>query len=231
VAIVIKLGGAPFHGWFFSLSKSIRLNTIFILSTLQKLIPIIILSNLNFYFYFLIRVSILRFLVILFNGINLISLIKVLALSRLNNLIWFFLSITAGIQFFFFFFVYLWLFLGLFFLFNSFSNRLSNQLKVSSLTSKLLSIFVFLSLGGLPPLLGFLRKVFILKYSILYINIFFLVLLVLSSLNILFIYTSYRFLTLRYFSNISLTSYGKNTKIINLFYFLSTLLFCPIIIL
>jgi len=87
VAIVIKLGGAPFHGWFFSLSKSIRLNTIFILSTLQKLIPIIILSNLNFYFYFLIRVSILRFLVILFNGINLISLIKVLALSRLNNLI------------------------------------------------------------------------------------------------------------------------------------------------
>merc|ERR1719319_358651 len=79
VAIVIKLGGAPFHGWFFSLSKSIRLNTIFILSTLQKLIPIIILSNLNFYFYFLI--SILRFLVILFNGINLISLIKVLALS------------------------------------------------------------------------------------------------------------------------------------------------------
>ena len=128
------------------------------------------------------------------------------------------------------FFIYVWLFLGLFFIFNSVSNRLSNQLKVTNLSSKLLRIFVFFSLGGLPPLLGFLRKVFILKYSILYFNLFFLVLLVLSSLNILFIYTRYSFLLLRYFSNSKINNYDNSIKIINIIYFLRTLLFCPLII-
>ena len=40
----IKLGAAPFHNWFISVLKRIRLVIIFVLSTIQKLLPIYLLQ-------------------------------------------------------------------------------------------------------------------------------------------------------------------------------------------
>merc|ERR1719454_810319 len=52
--IIIKLGAAPFHSWFLSLSKTLSL-----------------------------------LFVIFYNSLLLLNLIKILALSRINNLLWF----------------------------------------------------------------------------------------------------------------------------------------------
>merc|ERR1719430_313599 len=45
--IIIKLGAAPFHRWFLSLSKTLSLLILMLISTVQKIIPIIILRLLN----------------------------------------------------------------------------------------------------------------------------------------------------------------------------------------
>merc|ERR1739845_249692 len=63
---------------------------------------------------------------------------------------------------------------------------------------KLIKIFILLSLGGLPPFLGFLGKLYILKVSMLMINNWFLFLLVMRSLVVLFIYIRFSFIVLSY---------------------------------
>jgi NADH:ubiquinone oxidoreductase subunit 2 (subunit N) len=49
-------------------------------------------------------------------------------------------------------------------------------------------IFSLMSLGGVPPFLGFLSKVLVLKRAFSLVNISFLIILALASLNILVFY-------------------------------------------
>merc|ERR1712198_671108 len=88
---------------FLSLAKSLRLFVLILISTVQKIIPILITRVLNIFNNMIIFVCIITFLVIFYNSIMLLSLIKILALSRINNLVWFLVRIMRGIQFFFFF--------------------------------------------------------------------------------------------------------------------------------
>jgi len=104
--IIIKLGAAPFHSWFLSLSKTLSLLILMLISTVQKIIPIIILRLLNVINNIIIFVCVITFFVIFYNSLLLLNLIKILALSRINNLLWFLTRIISGIQFFFFFFFF-----------------------------------------------------------------------------------------------------------------------------
>lgn len=99
--IMIKLGAAPFHGWFLSLSKSLSLFVLLLISTVQKIIPVLIVSRLNIFNIIIIFVCIVTFFVIFYNRIILLNLIKILALSGINNLVWFLVSMLTGIQFFY----------------------------------------------------------------------------------------------------------------------------------
>merc|ERR1712049_89377 len=74
----------------------------------------------------------------------------------------------------------------------------SNQISRSGHYNKLIKIFILLSLGGLPPFLGFLGKLYILKVSMLMINNWFLFLLVMRSLVVLFLYIRFSFIVLSY---------------------------------
>ena len=99
--IIIKLGAAPFHSWFLSLSKTLSLLILMLISTVQKIIPIIILRLLNVINNIIIFVCVITFFVIFYNSLLLLNLIKILALSRINNLLWFLTRIISGIQFFY----------------------------------------------------------------------------------------------------------------------------------
>lgn len=48
IPLLIKLGAVPLHGWFLSLVKTVNMYTLFLLSTVQKAIPLVILSTLNY---------------------------------------------------------------------------------------------------------------------------------------------------------------------------------------
>merc|ERR1712042_98643 len=75
---------------------------------------------------------------------------------------------------------------------------ISNQISSSNHYNKIMKIFVLLSLGGLPPFLGFLGKLYILKISIIMVNSAFLFLLVIRSLIVLFIYIRFSFMVLTF---------------------------------
>ena len=83
-------------------------------------------------------------------------------------------------------------------------------LRTFKLYDKFLLIFVFFSLGGLPPFVGFIIKVIVIKKSILLLRLIVFIPVVISSLIILYIYMSYSFLniTLSPLSIISLNFYS-----------------------
>merc|ERR1711894_31502 len=178
--IMIKLGAAPFHRWFLSLSKTLSLFILMLISTVQKIIPIIILRLLNVINNIIIFVCVITFFVIFYNSLLLLSLIKILALSRINN-----------------------------------------QLSSSNHYRKLIKIFVLLSLGGLPPFLGFLGKLYIIKISITVINRIFLFLLVIRSLFVLFIYIRFSFIILSFPSLTRLRTVETKNKLHKNLYLIS----------
>merc|ERR1712059_228211 len=65
------------------------------------------------------------------------------------------------------------------------------QIKNFIFYEKFFLIFLFISLGGIPPLLGFLGKLILLKLSINYLNIYFLIIIF-----IIYLYLSFSVLLL-----------------------------------
>jgi NADH:ubiquinone oxidoreductase subunit 2 (subunit N) len=105
--LLLKLGAAPLHGWFLSLVKTVNIYVLFLLSTVQKIIPLIIIRILNYWVGLVFFVSILSFMLILLMGLRLLRFFKILALSRINNLVWILIRILRGFQYLiFYFFIY-----------------------------------------------------------------------------------------------------------------------------
>ena len=47
IPILVKLGAAPFHGWFIRILSIVQIRTLTLLSTLQKLTPLLLLLHLK----------------------------------------------------------------------------------------------------------------------------------------------------------------------------------------
>ena len=198
MSILIKLGVSPFHTWFISILKSCSLYILILLSTVQKIIPLIILNNIYIninLLYFCIFITIIFLLIILSRVIN---LNKLLALSSLGNILWLLsrnlLSIKLILTF---IIIYLYILVGIYIFYNKFYYRLFIQVNRMSFFDKVIIVLLFMSLGGIPPLLGFLRKFLILKIILIYENIYLFLIIIFSSLILLYHYISriYFFLT------------------------------------
>lgn len=88
-------------------------------------------------------------------------------------------------------------------------------------SDKVFLVFIILSLGGLPPFLGFLAKLIVLKSIIFILNIVFVIVLMYSSIIVLMIYTYYRFLAMNFApSSYSMPQY-KHVRGLKFMYFLT----------
>lgn len=175
-ALLLKRGAAPFHFWFPGVIEGLSWNNGLILITWQKIAPLILLSYcLNFYF--LCATTILSILIGSLGGLNQTSLRKIIAFSSINHLGWIIAGIiNREILWFRYFLFYCFLTASIVLLFNNFNMFHINQVFVVFNNNSLIkiSIFVsFLSLGGLPPFLGFLPKWIIIE-SLVQINLLFL---------------------------------------------------------
>merc|ERR1712055_101127 len=86
--------------------------------------------------------------------------------------------------------IYSVLLIGIIFSTDIRSNSSFYQIERLDNFSKIIFIFIFISLGSLPPLLGFLSKLLVLKRLILIIGLSVIVTLVFISLIILYTYIS-----------------------------------------
>lgn len=190
-SLLLKSGAAPFHFWFPRVIEGLTWNNSIILITWQKIAPLILVSYcINLYFFYIVIV--LSVIIGSLGGLNQTSLRKLIAFSSINHLGWMIAGIlnreNLWITYFLF---YRFLSITIVFLFSNFKIFNINQLFSFFNSRSHVKFFLFiplLSLGGLPPFLGFLPKWLIIE-SLINLNLqFILFLMVCFTLITLFFY-------------------------------------------
>lgn len=194
--MILKRGAAPFHFWFPSVIEGLSWNRNLILITWQKIAPLIILS-------YSLSNNLLVFSIfcaIIFGslgGLNQTSLRKLIAFSSINHLGWMLAGIIRNENLWFTYFLfYTFLSIRIILMFNNFKLfNIAQTFKIFNSNQFLkVSIFVvLLSLGGLPPFLGFMPKWLIIELLISN-NLFFM----LNIILFLTLVTLYFYLRLTY---------------------------------
>ena len=226
LSIFIKLGISPFHTWFISILKTCSLYILMLLSSLQKIIPLIILNNVFFFFrifYFCIIITII-FLVIILSSV--ININKLLALSSLGNILWLISSNLLSLKLMILFLtIYVFLLMGIYLFYNSFYYNLFIQINRINFFDKIIIVLLFISLGGMPPLLGFLRKFLILKIIFIYENLILFLIIIFSSLVLLYHYMSRIYFFITFIPSLKTNFSTNNYFITKYFYLISVIIF------
>nr|YP_010602047.1 NADH dehydrogenase subunit 2 [Ocellarnaca fuscotessellata]WAM61676.1 NADH dehydrogenase subunit 2 [Ocellarnaca fuscotessellata] len=190
--LLLKMGAAPFHFWFPGTMEGLNWKNCLILMTWQKIAPLILLSYLLKMNIFTSTVIILSVIIGSLGGLNQTSLRKLLAYSSINHLGWMIAAMACGENLWeLYFIVYTFLTLSLIFMFSTHQIFHLNQsfLTLNSTNSfKLLLYLTLLSLGGLPPFLGFLPKWMVIESLVSTNSSFITIVMVIMTLITLFYY-------------------------------------------
>nr|AEQ03916.1 NADH dehydrogenase subunit 2 [Stegana jiajinshanensis] len=205
-SLLLKSGAAPFHFWFPNIMEGLSWMNCLLLMTWQKIAPLMLISHVNIKM--LLFSSIIMSVIIgSLGGLNQSSLRKLMAFSSINHLGWMLMALNSNETIWLIYFLmYSFLSFVLTFMFNNFKIFHFNQmfsLFFNSKTLKFILFMNFLSLGGLPPFLGFLPKWLVIQQLSLENQYFMLMILVMSTLITLFFYLRicYSAFMLNYYEN------------------------------
>nr|AML25678.1 NADH dehydrogenase subunit 2 [Histeridae sp. BMNH 1274739] len=156
-----KMGAAPFHFWFPEVMEGLSWNNNMIIMTWQKLAPMVILMYLPMITSFTLIIVITSMTISGLMGINQTSLRKIMAFSSINHIGWM-LSTMMFMEnlWLIYFIVYTVILLPIISIFNKMNLAHIKQFMsaISNSNTKMMVALNFLSLGGIPPFLGFLPK-------------------------------------------------------------------------
>nr|UKU07876.1 NADH dehydrogenase subunit 2 [Gaetice depressus] len=184
MALLLKLGGAPFHFWFPQVMEGLKWPQIFLLSTIQKLAPMTLISYLmtnQMLIKIIIISAILSALVGSLGGFNVTLLRKIIAFSSINHLSWMLVAVSiSDLSWLIYFFIYTFILLSITSVFHTLQVFSISKLIQSDQNSPFHMFIIslnFLSLSGLPPMTGFIPKWIIIQIMMnlnLFIPLFFL---------------------------------------------------------
>nr|ASO66797.1 NADH dehydrogenase subunit 2 [Rana amurensis] len=167
IAIMMKLGLAPLHFWMPEVLQGISLPTGMILSTWQKIAPMMLLLqtsyllNLNL----TITLGLTSILIGGWGGIGQTQIRKIMAFSSIGHLGWMVIIMKFNPQLSFFnFIIYIIMTAAMFASLTAMSTTKMSQISTSWSKNPALSasiMLIMLSLAGLPPLTGFAPKLLI----------------------------------------------------------------------
>nr|AWV84355.1 NADH dehydrogenase subunit 2 [Derotettix mendosensis] len=188
IGLLIKIGCPPFHMWFPSVMEGLSWVGCIILMSLQKLAPLVMISYLNF--------SMLLFIILsaiwgAMGGISYSSLRKVLSYSSIYNLSWLLTGIMINSYSWYFYFVMYIMMVTMFSLcLNMLNINYINQLMCNNmeLYENTLLFFLLISLGGLPPFMGFMPKLILINQMMEFEMYFICFILVITALFVLYYY-------------------------------------------
>nr|QOE76248.1 NADH dehydrogenase subunit 2 [Stenocephalemys albipes] len=211
ISLSMKLGLAPFHYWLPEVTQGIELHTGLILLTWQKIAPLSIL----FQIYNLINPTITMVLAILsifmgaWGGLNQTQMRKIMAYSSIAHMGWMLAIITFNPSLTLLnLLIYIILTIPMFMMLKLNSSTTMNSISLlwnkTPTTLTMMSI-ILLSLGGLPPLTGFLPKWIIITELLKNNCIILTTMMAMMALLNLFFYT-------RLIYSISLTMFPTNNN-------------------
>nr|AFY30502.1 NADH dehydrogenase subunit 2 [Zorotypus medoensis] len=187
IPIMIKLAASPFHIWLPILMKKISWMNCFIISTWQKIAPFSIL--LKFINNYIMVFAILSLIIGGLSAISMSSLKVIMAFSTISNTGWLILSVMYSQKMWeLFFIVYSLITMSNMFVFNMMNLQTLHHLlilKMNKFWMMTVSINI-LSLGGMPPFLGFLPKLMIMIFNLNLLKLIMILALILSLLTLMF---------------------------------------------
>nr|YP_010934894.1 NADH dehydrogenase subunit 2 [Tassonia gloriae]WKV28885.1 NADH dehydrogenase subunit 2 [Tassonia gloriae] len=190
ISLSSKMGVPPFHIWYLSFMKNLNWMLFYLNSSLQKFIPLMIMSVLMKMSEFLLiyMIFLLFFLPLL--GINFVFMKIVMSISSLIQVVWLIILMNFNKK--------MWMIYYLYYCIISFALiYLLNLLNVhyvydlvqnkGSVNVMYLYNFMIFSLASLPPFSGFLNKMMFMDLMVEnYSNLFLLFMFVVSLLNMYF---------------------------------------------
>nr|YP_010449513.1 NADH dehydrogenase subunit 2 [Anelytra obtusa]UTU96074.1 NADH dehydrogenase subunit 2 [Anelytra obtusa] len=191
-ALLLKMGAAPFHFWFPGTMEGLNWWNCFILMTWQKIAPLILLSYTASFNIFLLCIIMTCTIIGSIGGLNQTSLRKLMAYSSINHLGWMIAALILSDNLWIFYFsMYAFLTASIVFLFNCFQIYHMNQNFLMLTHNPTIKFYLFtslLSLGGLPPFLGFLPKWLVIQTMAETMSPFLITIMVITTLLTLFYY-------------------------------------------
>nr|ALO70729.1 NADH deshydrogenase subunit 2 [Nargus velox] len=200
-SLLMKMGAAPLHFWFPEVMEGLNWINSFIILTWQKIAPmILIIINSTLFFSIII---IMGMMISGLMGMNQTSIRKILAYSSINHISW----MISTLIFFktlwlIYFTVYTIISLNLIIIFNKFKIFYFKQIMnfINNPMIKLFFMLNFLSLGGLPPFLGFFPKWLTIQFLILNNYLIVTFMMIILTLLTLFFYLRFTFSALIMFT-------------------------------
>nr|ALO77379.1 NADH deshydrogenase subunit 2 [Clanoptilus assimilis] len=200
--LLTKMGAAPFHFWFPEILEGLNWINSLLMLTWQKVAPMVLLmynSYISWFFYIIILSSMIVSSMI---GFNQTSIRKILAYSSINNIGWMMPCILfSQMIWLIYLIIYIVISINLvmiFLYYNIFHLNQLNMVMNFSTSMKLITMFNFLSLGGLPPFIGFYSKWLVIslmmeqKFSIM------ILIMIMFTLLVLYYYIRMMFSTMMF---------------------------------
>nr|QNJ59961.1 NADH dehydrogenase subunit 2 [Aidemona azteca] len=161
-SLLLKIGAAPFHFWFPEVMGASSWINCLTLMTWQKIAPMMVLSYCIQLSTFMFTITIFSIIIGALGGLNQTSLRQLLAYSSISHLGWMISSLVVSENVWeLYFIIYSLLSLIMVLLFKQMNLFFLNQIYTSTNMKTEIKFIMFLSLlslGGLPPFLGFLPK-------------------------------------------------------------------------
>lgn len=160
--LLLKSGAAPLHWWFPGVMEGLRWENCALLITVQKAAPLILISYLIEINAFTVRIILISTIVGSIGGLNQTSIRKILTYSSINHTGWMLIALTTRENLWLVYFItYSTLALTVVSAIRLSGTSFINQTIITNKETTLIKFIIFtslLSLGGLPPFLGFLPK-------------------------------------------------------------------------
>nr|ABQ66260.1 NADH dehydrogenase subunit 2 [Aiolopus thalassinus tamulus] len=161
-SMMLKIGAAPFHFWLPEVMSSSSWMNCLLLMTWQKIAPMMTMSYCMKMSMFTFTVIIISIIVGAMGGLNQTSLRQIMAYSSISHLGWMISAmIISENAWELYFFIYMLLNSTMIIMFKKMNLFFLNQVYLLSSMKTEIKFMMFLSLlslGGLPPMLGFLPK-------------------------------------------------------------------------
>nr|YP_010878934.1 NADH dehydrogenase subunit 2 [Batracomorphus cornutus]WHE42586.1 NADH dehydrogenase subunit 2 [Batracomorphus cornutus] len=217
LSIIMKMGGVPFHNWIVSMIEGMEYKSMLILMTIMKMPPMMMFSLMNIKNLEMILLSMIMAPIFM---INQNSFKKMMCFSSIFNL---------SMMLFISFEMKMWMMLICIYtmimtiLFKEMeTNKIKymNQMMVNSNKMNKMELWIsMLSLGGMPPLTGFLNKMMVMKIMLNKKEIILLVTLIIMSTMVLYVYMTYLYSCMMFYLSMNknfmkLTTLKKSNSLV-----------------